>query len=1016
MNRKPFARLVGMFLAILMICSVFTVGVYGADDETEKAGAAASSDSQAKAPTIENISAELRTISYVKYLAQFPDAKPASREFVIDCSDYVADKTDAGDVKVVDAGQYGSGVSGKAVYVDDTGEIVWNAQVPSTGLYIMEVQYFPIKSKSTSIERTFTIDGEVPFSEARYLSFTKVWKEQYPEDGEFEKDSGGNDIRPDKIEVPEWRTVKVYDTDGIFSDPLKYYIEAGEHQFSFKALREPMVIKSIRFIPADDPAVYDDFLKEYTAKGYSEVSGDATVKIQAEKPAATSDQTLYPLSDRTSCITEPQHAANLLLNTIGSDKWATPGQWIRYNFTPSETGLYSIVVRFKQNLLEGMFTSRRLFINGTVPFEEAGRLRFNFADDWQVTALSKEDGTELQFYFEAGKEYEIALEVCMGDLGDMVNEVNDIVFSLNNDYLKILQLTGAVPDEFRDYGFGRIIPNVIRDLAEQRKRLEVVLDTINTTNGMKGSQVSTIEDIIRILKDMTSSEDKVAKNIEDLKTYIGNLGTWILNCRSQPLEIDYIVFQGVSQEKPRAVDGFWSSISFEFQSFIASFFYDYNALGTEEAGAESVLVWVASDRDRTKIIRNLIDNDFTPKTGIKVNLKLVVGGALLPSVLANCGPDVYPSMSSDTVINYAIRSAIVPVYTNREGSEFNGKFEDVLDVMKRFSPSAQVELSFRGYDADQVYRDEMYGLPESQSFSMLFYRKDILAELGKEVPETWDDMLALIPDLQFNNMELGMAPSYITFLYQQGGEQWADEGMRINIDSPLALDCFRKMCNMFTQYSLPYSYDFANRFRTGEMPVGCADYCGMYNTLTVFATEIRGLWSMAPLPGTVQADGSVNHTCVTGCTAIVMMRGARNPDGGWEFMKWFTDTYFQSQFANELTALVGPAAKMATANREAIKEMTWSANELEMILKQFDSLATIMNYPGNYIVPRYTEFAFRAAYNEGADPVESLLKYIPLINKEISRKRKEFGLETLEIGQTLAEKRAQEAAAAQAND
>ena len=349
MNRKPFARLVGMFLAILMICSVFTVGVYGADDETEKAGAAASSDSQAKAPTIENISAELRTISYVKYLAQFPDAKPASREFVIDCSDYVADKTDAGDVKVVDAGQYGSGVSGKAVYVDDTGEIVWNAQVPSTGLYIMEVQYFPIKSKSTSIERTFTIDGEVPFSEARYLSFTKVWKEQYPEDGEFEKDSGGNDIRPDKIEVPEWRTVKVYDTDGIFSDPLKYYIEAGEHQFSFKALREPMVIKSIRFIPADDPAVYDDFLKEYTAKGYSEVSGDATVKIQAEKPAATSDQTLYPLSDRTSCITEPQHAANLLLNTIGSDKWATPGQWIRYNFTPSETGLYSIVVRFKQD-------------------------------------------------------------------------------------------------------------------------------------------------------------------------------------------------------------------------------------------------------------------------------------------------------------------------------------------------------------------------------------------------------------------------------------------------------------------------------------------------------------------------------------------------------------------------------------------------------------------------------------------------------------------------------------------
>ena len=33
------------------------------------------------------------------------------------------------------------------------------------------------------------------------------------------------------------------------------------------------------------------------------------------------------------------------------------------------------------------------------------------------------------------------------------------------------------------------------------------------------------------------------------------------------------------------------------------------------------------------------------------------------------------------------------------------------------------------------------------------------------------------------------------------------------------------------------------------------------------------------------------------------------------------------------------------------------------------------------------------------------MSYINTINKEITRKREEFGLETLEIGQTLAEKR-----------
>ena len=65
--------------------------------------------------------------------------------------------------------------------------------------------------------------------------------------------------------------------------------------------------------------------------------------------------------------------------------------------------------------------------------------------------------------------------------------------------------------------------------------------------------------------------------------------------------------------------------------------------------------------------------------------------------------------------------------------------------------------------------------------------------------------------------------------------------------------------------------------------------------------------------------------------------------------------------------------------------------------------------PGGYIIDRYVGFAFLDAYNNNADPVEELLGYIDDINKEITRKRKEFELETLELGETLAEKRAREA-------
>ena len=48
--------------------------------------------------------------------------------------------------------------------------------------------------------------------------------------------------------------------------------------------------------------------------------------------------------------------------------------------------------------------------------------------------------------------------------------------------------------------------------------------------------------------------------------------------------------------------------------------------------------------------------------------------------------------------------------------------------------------------------------------------------------------------------------------------------------------------------------------------------------------------------------------------------------------------------------------------------------------------------PGGYIISRYVDFAFMAAYNNGANPTESLLGYIDNINAEITRKRQEFGL------------------------
>jgi hypothetical protein len=194
--------------------------------------------------------------------------------------------------------------------------------------------------------------------------------------------------------------------------------------------------------------------------------------------------------------------------------------------------------------------------------------------------------------------------------------------------------------------------------------------------------------------------------------------------------------------------------------------------------------------------------------------------------------------------------------------------------------------------------------------------------------------------------------------------------------------------------------------------------------LKVFATEIEGLWGFYPLPGLEVTDEKgntvldengnpvINNVAVSACSAIVMIVGCDNEYNAWQFMKWHVGAECQSDYSEEMCAIIGPSAKHSTANLEALQDMPWTTEELKQLQAQFNTLASIPNYPGSYIIGRYTHFAFLSAYNDNEDPTEELLSYITTINKEITRKREEFELETLELGSTLAEKRMDQASTA----
>ena len=956
-------------------------------------------------------------------------------------------------------------VEQKFLVLPDVGQASWNLHFEpgEAGLYGIRIEYAPVGGSTASIERKLLIDGVVPFDEARAFSMTKVWQYEYTaldENGNktFEVDAGQNDLRPDIASVPVLRTYECTDIDGFYNVPFQFYFKAGDRTLTLEASKEPISIKSITLFPVEESKTLADRMAEWSALP-NNATAEKTVVLRAETPDHVSDKAVYPSNDRSSAINSPIDAFSQKINVIGASGYSTTGQWASYTFTVEEDGLYNVVARFKQSALEGMFASRVVKIASsdptdcygyadgtpTAPYEECYFTRFDYSDDWCTEPLNAGDETsELVFYFRKGVTYTLQMEVGLGKLANLLSSIETSLTKINNSYLEILKLTGADPDQYRDYGFARVMPLTIEELGKQGKLLEEQANLLREICGTSGSNIATLENISRLLTRMYEDEDEIASNLSNLKSYIGTLGTWINGAKAQSITVDYYQITPLGAELPKANANFFQSFWYEMRSFIASFFVDYDSMGVSEkdGSTASIAVWLAYGRDQSQIWKNLITNKFSNDEKIAVDLKLVAAGTLLPSVLAKQGPDSYIGLDAASVINYAIRGAVVEIqdyegfdqvigYNHTEqrldtsgknptwvtdyyikDANGNKKLVEAKDI--KFNDATMVPIT--------LY-EKTYGLPEQANFPMMFYRKDILAELEIDAPKTWEQVLAAIPTLQANNMQIGLTYTFASnmFLYQYGGNLWkytdtpADmslemataykeyAGAAIGLDTNVALDSFQFCCRLYTDYSFPTAFDGPNRFRTGEIPLLIADYCATYNQLVVFATEIRGLWQFTTIPGVVNAEGIINNDTIVTVTATVMLNDCKDVASTWKYMQWQAGGEVQADYGNEMVALVGPAAKYATANLQGISMISWSAEEQTNLLEQFNHQAAIPNYPGSYIIARYTQFAFLAAYNDGEDPVAAIQDYINIINQELSRKREEFEQKTLKAGQTPEE-------------
>lgn len=913
---------------------------------------------------------ELET--YRNYLNQHSDDIAAATVLV----DALRPSNSAGDIRVLDNVDGESGLLMPATSDDEYVEFTFEVQ--EAGYYLIHMRYYPYEGNGNAIERQIFIDNVIPFKEAGMIQFGRMWKDAE----RHQTDAMGNEVRAKQIEVRQWMDTWLRDSTGVYDEPFRFYLSAGSHVLRMRTVNEPLLIGSLKIGSDKELPSYADLLTQYKEKGYPNASRGS--KVQAEDMDSKSQPTIYATGDRGSAALEPVKPERLLNNIISGSRFQNVGEWIRWEIYAPERGLYYIAFKTRQNTKDGGYSSRRLLIDGQQPFKEAGDIRFPYHTGWKISVLGQEE--PFLFYLSEGK-HTLELQVNLGAYSDIISRTNEVVSKLNKAYREILVITGPSPDQYRDYQFPQTIPRTLDLLADCLKELNCILDAVIQSAGDNGSFAAVFRKLILDVKQIMDNPEKIPSKFSNFKTNLGALADWTVTAQAQPLDLDYICLLPPDDSLPDVNAGFFANLWFSIRLFLSSFTQDYNALKMDGApeGRPNIRVWLGSSsipgavtgtgRDQAIIMQELIRNNYDTEGSANIEFQLVASGTLMPSVLSGIGPDISLQMNADEPVNYALRGAL---------AEMSG-FEDFQEVAGRFDEAALLPYTFN---------DKIYALPETLTFPLLFYRKDILQEMDLDAPDSWKEVYAAIFRLQNKSLEFGLQvdmSGYLMFLFQSCADIYTEEGDAVTFATEKGIVAFNKWTNFFYSYKCPISYNFLNRFRTGEMPLGIADFT-FYNQLSVFAPEIAGLWGVVPVPGMVEENGKLNRTIPCGGVGCVILEQSAHKQEAWDFIRWWTDVDTQIAYAKELENVMGIAARYPTSNREAFNSLSWSKPMASALSEQRKHIRGVRQVPGSYILSRYVDFAFKAVVTEGEEPGKQIIEYSRQINHELNRKRREFSL------------------------
>lgn len=971
--RKTFLRMVSLGLVTTLGFGSMGVSEVWAETESMEAaaktvGTEALEQTTAYTYDAEYVSERISS-NYTKVSSGYTLPQYTGSDVVYSMADAVTDT--ARESLVSDTKAYADAAQVLDLHTDDT--VTLAIEVPEDGQYFLLFDYLSYDESILPVELSMQIDGAYPFYECRNLEFETTWQQ----DAEPSYDRYDNEVVTVPNKVIRWEEKYLTDASYRHSSPLALELAAGRHEVTLSVNEGNFLLGNLTLAAPFEVAAYT---------GAEKAEGGALIEIEGEDFLYSNSSSVHGVAEYDTSL-QPYQVSDTVLNTIDSDSFGSAGQQVTWEFDVEQAGYYYIAMNYRQSDKTDFQVFLDVRVDGEIPnaaFESYG---MNYTTKYQTTTLADETGDYLSVYLEEGK-HTVSYTISMDPICNVMEQIDEIMSGVNDLALEITKVAGTNSDKYRDLKLTRYIPNleeVLYGYADWLYALEK--GALKYSKSDKNVAVmSSMLIAAEQLRSLADNPDEIPYRIGELSTSMNSVNRYLSNTIDNliknNLAIDRIwIYQegAVLPKQPGIFTSAWMSI----KRFAASF--TEKAYSTTNTDPEHLQVWVNRSSQYVQIMQKMIDESFTPETGIEVDISIMPDQYKL--VLANSSgnaPDVATGINYTIPYELAVRGALVDMT----------QFDDFVETAKPYEP---------GFFMTGTIGESVYSMPETMNFWVLFTRTDVMQKLGLETPKTMGEVIDMMPQLQMRGLNFYYPTSGMLLLrnfhgttpliVQNGGSLYYETAVSgTALGEEAAVSGFTEMTDLFTLYDMPVNIDnFYQHFRNGDLPIGIADYT-VYNLLRNAAPELSSSWEISVAPGTLKEDGTIDSsTCGCAESTVIFQSDSGREQKAWEFVKWWSSTDVQAEFGQILQISYGDEYMWPTANMQAFAQLPWDADDKEVIAEFAKNVVDVPRIPGTYLLEREMSNTFNDIVVNGDNEQTRIDKAVKTINREFARKLEEFG-------------------------